>query len=45
MLHRYNDNMLRRLVHGRPIAILPDFNRHAESKQAEVPSKENTSHA
>ncbi|KAK9906466.1 hypothetical protein WJX75_002398 [Coccomyxa subellipsoidea] len=42
---KYNDNMLRRLVHGRPIAILPDFNRHAEIKQAEVPSKKNISHA
>ena len=31
---RYNDNSLRRFVHGRPIAILPDFGggkkQHAE---------------
>ncbi|EIE23897.1 hypothetical protein COCSUDRAFT_62427 [Coccomyxa subellipsoidea C-169] len=36
--NKYNDNVLRRMVHGRPIAILPDFNR--DNKE-----KENLSHA
>ncbi|CAL8462600.1 g2133 [Coccomyxa elongata] len=37
---KYNDNWLRRSVHGRPIAILPDFATKAdESKQQ---AKQNT---
>ncbi len=32
--HRYHDNWLRRSVHGRPIAILPDFaTKPAEDKE------------